>query len=148
MSNTPPLRPRFHQSTGILAVYSGGRGVAWHGRPWVSARGTDGLKRRRISRYVSGSPIQRAKYAGFLRNIALQKLAALPNDLVAEHARWALERLCPTADLTITAPFRHAACDAASTAILPHRSPSTPRFQAPDTARTKTDLKGVGLTLD
>jgi hypothetical protein len=91
------------------------------------------------------SPIQRAKYAGFLRNVAiamgnsklekfrepLLKLAAFPNDLVAEHARWALERLCPTADLTITAPIRHAACDAANTTILPHRSPSTPMFQAP-----------------
>jgi epoxyqueuosine reductase len=62
------------------------------------------------------SPIQRAKYAGFLRNVAiamgnsklekfrepLQKLAAFPNDLVAEHARWALQQLCPTADLKIS----------------------------------------------
>jgi epoxyqueuosine reductase len=53
------------------------------------------------------SPIQRAKYAGFLRNVAiamgnsklekfrepLQTLAAFPNPLVAENARWALEQL-------------------------------------------------------
>ena len=53
------------------------------------------------------SPIQRAKYAGFLRNVAiamgnsklekfrepLERLAAFPNQLVAEHARWALGRL-------------------------------------------------------
>jgi len=53
------------------------------------------------------SPIQRAKYAGFLRNVAvamgnsklekfrepLETLAAFPNPLVAEHARWALRQL-------------------------------------------------------
>jgi epoxyqueuosine reductase len=53
------------------------------------------------------SPIQRAKHAGFLRNVAiamgnsgreefrepLERLAAFENDLVAEHARWALGRL-------------------------------------------------------
>jgi epoxyqueuosine reductase len=53
------------------------------------------------------SPIQRAKYAGFLRNVAiamgnsgqskfrepLEKLARFPNEMVAEHARWALEQL-------------------------------------------------------
>jgi epoxyqueuosine reductase len=57
------------------------------------------------------SPIQRTKYAGFLRNIAiamgnsklekfrepLEKLAAFPTPLVAEHARWALEQLSPGA---------------------------------------------------
>ncbi len=54
-----------------------------------------------------GSPVQRAKYAGFLRNVAvamgnsglekfrqpLEHLAAFPNPLVAEHARWALQQL-------------------------------------------------------
>jgi epoxyqueuosine reductase len=54
-----------------------------------------------------GSPIQRAKYAGFLRNVAvamgnsalekfrepLENLAVFPNPLVAEHARWALQQL-------------------------------------------------------
>jgi len=53
------------------------------------------------------SPIQRAKYAGFLRNVAiamgnskiekfrepLEKLAQFPNEMVAEHARWALRQL-------------------------------------------------------
>jgi epoxyqueuosine reductase len=53
------------------------------------------------------SPIQRAKYAGFLRNVAvamgnsglekfrkpLEHLAAFENSLVAEQARWALQRL-------------------------------------------------------
>lgn len=55
----------------------------------------------------AGSPILRAKYSGFLRNIAvamgnsglekfrapLERLAAAPDALVADHARWALERL-------------------------------------------------------
>jgi epoxyqueuosine reductase len=53
------------------------------------------------------SPIQRAKYAGFLRNVAiamgnsgqqkfrepLERLAQFPTEMVAEHARWALERI-------------------------------------------------------
>ncbi|HLG97447.1 MAG TPA: tRNA epoxyqueuosine(34) reductase QueG [Bryobacteraceae bacterium] len=53
------------------------------------------------------SPIQRAKYSGFLRNVAiamgnsgqekfrepLEKMAELPDEIVAEHARWALARL-------------------------------------------------------
>ena len=53
------------------------------------------------------SPIQRAKYTGFLRNVAiamgnsghatfrrpLEKLAQFPNELVSEAARWALERV-------------------------------------------------------
>ena len=54
-----------------------------------------------------GSPISRARYSGFLRNVAvamgnsgdvrllphLERLGNLPNALVAEHARWAFERL-------------------------------------------------------
>jgi epoxyqueuosine reductase len=53
------------------------------------------------------TPVSRAKYRGFLRNVAvamgnsgleklrapLNKLAASPDALVAEHARWALEKL-------------------------------------------------------
>ena len=53
------------------------------------------------------SPIQRAKYAGFLRNVAiamgnsgqakfrepLEELAELPSELVREHALWALAQL-------------------------------------------------------
>jgi epoxyqueuosine reductase len=38
------------------------------------------------------TPVTRAKYAGFLR-APLEKLAASPEVLVAEHARWALEQL-------------------------------------------------------
>ena len=55
------------------------------------------------------SPIQRAKYAGFLRNVAiamgnsglpkfrgaLEMLAQAPDEMVAEHARWALGNLEP-----------------------------------------------------
>jgi epoxyqueuosine reductase len=54
-----------------------------------------------------GSPVTRARYAGFLRNVAvamgslgrpefrepLERLAQSENPLVAEHARWALEQL-------------------------------------------------------
>jgi epoxyqueuosine reductase len=54
-----------------------------------------------------GSPVTRARYAGFLRNVAvamgsigrvefrepLERLAQSENALVAEHARWALARL-------------------------------------------------------
>lgn len=61
-----------------------------------------------------GSPIQRAKYAGFLRNVAvamgnsgqekfrepLEELARFPNAMVAEHARWGLERLISLASGT------------------------------------------------
>ena len=53
------------------------------------------------------TPVSRAKYAGFLRNVAvamgnsrrpefrepLHNLASYPNPLIQEHARWALERL-------------------------------------------------------
>ena len=54
-----------------------------------------------------GTPVTRARYAGFLRNVAiamgnrglvrfrapLEKLAASEDPLVADHARWALKRL-------------------------------------------------------
>jgi epoxyqueuosine reductase len=66
-----------------------------------------GLTEDQFRAMFQSSPIQRAKYAGFLRNVAiamgnsklekfrepLETLAAFPNDLVAEHARWALQRL-------------------------------------------------------
>jgi epoxyqueuosine reductase len=56
------------------------------------------------------TPVSRAKYSGFLRNVAiamgnqrdeqfrgpLEKLAASEDAVVAEAARWALERLCAT----------------------------------------------------
>jgi epoxyqueuosine reductase len=54
-----------------------------------------------------GSPIERTKYAGFLRNVAvamgnsglekfrepLEHLAAFPNEIVSDQAHWALQRL-------------------------------------------------------
>ena len=57
--------------------------------------------------FFGGSPVQRAKYWGLLRNVAvamgnsglarfrapLEKLAEAPNQMVAEHARWALENI-------------------------------------------------------
>ncbi len=56
------------------------------------------------------SPIDRARYTGFLRNVAVaignsgnpnliaaaERLAASPDDIVAEHAQWALNRLSAT----------------------------------------------------
>jgi epoxyqueuosine reductase len=59
-----------------------------------------------------GSPIARARHSGFLRNVAvamgnsgceeylgdLQELAKAPNDVVQEHARWAIARLARNKD--------------------------------------------------
>jgi epoxyqueuosine reductase QueG len=56
-----------------------------------------------------GTPVTRARYSGFLRNVAvamanarleqfrapLERLAASPDTTVAEHARWGLEQLGP-----------------------------------------------------
>jgi epoxyqueuosine reductase len=61
-------------------------------------------------RLYRGTPVTRARYAGFLRNVAvamgnrkleqfrapLEKLAAYEDPLVAEHARWGLGQLGPT----------------------------------------------------
>ena len=72
-----------------------------------------GLSADQFRAMFHDSPIRRAKYAGFLRNVAiamgnsklekfrdpLERLAALPIPLVAEHARWALQQLCSSADL-------------------------------------------------
>jgi len=66
-----------------------------------------GLTEVEFHEIFRASPIQRTKYAGFLRNVAiamgnskqekfrepLEKLAQFPNELVAEHACWALEQL-------------------------------------------------------
>jgi epoxyqueuosine reductase len=66
-----------------------------------------GMSEDEFRAFYAESPVQRAKYAGFLRNVAiamgnsgrakfrgpLEKLAAGPDAVVAEHARWALENL-------------------------------------------------------
>jgi epoxyqueuosine reductase len=65
------------------------------------------LSEQEFKEMFRGTPVTRARYAGFLRNVAvamgnaglekfrapLRKLATHPDALVAEHARWALERL-------------------------------------------------------
>ncbi len=66
-----------------------------------------GLSEEEFREMFQESPVKRAKYAGFLRNVAiamgnsgqakfrepLEELARFPNEIVAEHARWALGRL-------------------------------------------------------
>jgi epoxyqueuosine reductase len=65
-----------------------------------------GLTEAEFRAMFRGTPVTRARYAGFLRNVAiamgnrgrpefrapLEKLAAFEDAMVAEHARWALER--------------------------------------------------------
>jgi len=65
------------------------------------------MSEEEFNRRFSGTPIERSRYQGFLRNVAvamgasgegrfvepLRRLAEGPDDLVAEHARWALGRL-------------------------------------------------------
>ncbi len=66
-----------------------------------------GLSEDEFREIFRASPVLRAKHAGFLRNVAiamgnsgqskfrehLEKLAEFPNEMVAEHARWALKRI-------------------------------------------------------
>lgn len=66
-----------------------------------------GLSEDEFRDMFRASPVQRAKYAGFLRNVAiamgnsglekfrepLERLAQFPDAMVAEHARWALAQL-------------------------------------------------------
>ncbi len=66
-----------------------------------------GITETEFRKMFRDSPVSRAKYSGFLRNIAvamgnaglekfrepLRKLAVSGDSLVAEHARWALDRL-------------------------------------------------------
>ena len=65
------------------------------------------LSEEEFRRMFHGTPVTRARYAGFLRNVAiamgnsgiegfrapLERLASSPDPLVAEHARWALGKL-------------------------------------------------------
>ncbi len=67
-----------------------------------------GLTETEFREMFRGSPVTRSRYSGFLRNVAvamgnapserfrpaLERLASSPDSVVAEHARWALER-CP-----------------------------------------------------
>jgi epoxyqueuosine reductase len=66
-----------------------------------------GLSEEEFRDRFQASPIQRAKHAGFLRNVAiamgnsgqekfrepLERLSRFPNEMVAEHARWALDQI-------------------------------------------------------
>jgi epoxyqueuosine reductase len=68
------------------------------------------LREQEFQEMFRGTPVLRAKYSGFLRNVAvamgnsglprfrpaLERLAASPDRSVAEHANWALERLRAT----------------------------------------------------
>jgi len=69
---------------------------------WLAAMSEEAFRRR-----FRGSPLRRAKYSGFRRNLAvamgnsgqpaflpwLREMASGPDPLVAEHARWALRRI-------------------------------------------------------
>jgi len=66
------------------------------------------LSEAEFARRFGGTAVERARYSGFLRNVAvamgnsrnpefrapLEKLAEAADAVVAEHARWALGRLC------------------------------------------------------
>jgi epoxyqueuosine reductase len=66
-----------------------------------------GLTEEEFRAMFRGTPVTRARYAGFLRNVAiamgnqarpefrapLERLAAWEDPVVAEHARWALQRV-------------------------------------------------------
>jgi epoxyqueuosine reductase len=65
------------------------------------------LSEEEFRRVFRGTAVKRARYTGFLRNVAvamgnlklekfrepLQKMAESPDPVVAEHARWGLEQL-------------------------------------------------------
>jgi epoxyqueuosine reductase len=79
--------------------------AARHFAPWLDQLA--GMSEAEFGEFYAGSPIQRAKYAGLLRNVAiamgnsrlakfrapLERLAEGPHEMVAEHARWALQNL-------------------------------------------------------
>jgi epoxyqueuosine reductase len=76
-----------------------------------------GIGEEEFGSMFRATPVTRARYAGFLRNVAvamgnsglpefrapLERLASYGNPLIAEHARWALERIQEPAK---TAPLR------------------------------------------
>ena len=65
------------------------------------------LTEEEFDKRFAGSPIERSRYRGFLRNVAvamgnsgnrqflpaLRRLAGSPDTVVSEHAAWAIERL-------------------------------------------------------
>ena len=65
------------------------------------------MTQEQFNERFAGTPIERSKYAGFLRNVAvamgnsgdprfiepLRALASSDNDVVQEHANWALQQL-------------------------------------------------------
>jgi epoxyqueuosine reductase len=71
------------------------------------------LDETEFRRMFAGTPVTRARYSGFLRNVAIaignsgdsrlrpaaRKLAASPDPVIAESARWALQRLESTRGL-------------------------------------------------
>ncbi|MGH9718708.1 MAG: tRNA epoxyqueuosine(34) reductase QueG [Bryobacteraceae bacterium] len=90
-----------------------------------------------------GSPVKRARYSGFLRNVAiaignsrlekfrrpLERLAGSDDPLVAEHARWGLGQLTASADPQ-------------STAESPRSDAPTPAPDAPSPASSPTPRGG------
>jgi epoxyqueuosine reductase len=94
-------------------VESPGAGHRGHGV--CASRGSAGPPLERLASITEeefqemfhGSPVERARYAGFLRNVAvamgnsgkpkfrpaLEKLAASDDELVREHVRWALQKI-------------------------------------------------------
>ena len=83
--------------------------------PTVPLEGMAELTQSEFRRMFRGTAVSRAKYSGFLRNVAvamgnsgsekfripLEKLAESPDPLISEHARWALTRI-PTRTQTIS----------------------------------------------
>jgi len=80
---------------------------AFESRQYASLEALAAIDGESFAATFRASPIQRAKHAGFLRNVAiamgnsneerfrepLETLARSSNEMVAEHARWALQQL-------------------------------------------------------
>ncbi len=80
---------------------------AFESRQYASLEALAAIDGETFAETFRSSPIQRAKHAGFLRNVAiamgnsneerfrepLETLARNSNEMVAEHARWALRQL-------------------------------------------------------
>jgi len=80
---------------------------AFRERPWPELETFLKLSPEEFNRIGDGSPIARAKHRGILRNVAIaagnaglellrepvEDLAASPDEMLAEHAQWALKKL-------------------------------------------------------